>query len=365
MEADPSIVATDPRPLLIDEWHLVRPVWDVVRRLVNDDAAGGQFLLTGSLPDRQTHSGAGRITAIRMRPLTLPERGVEAPTVSLRALLDGSGDVGGRTDFGLADYTDEMLAGGFPGMRHLTGRARTAALDSYIARIVDHDLPEAGLSVRHPATLLSWLRAYAAAVGTTASWEKVRNAATTTTDAHPAKTTTLPYIELLTALRVLDPLPGWTLTSNHLRDLTQSPKHYLADPALAARLVKRSAAQLLAGGAPSTVVSRDGGFLGALFESLAALCVRVYAQRCEAGVHHLRTEQGRHEVDFIVEGDAGVVGIEAKLTSAVDDTDVRHLLWLRDKIGARCLDTVVLHTGPEAYRRRDGVAVVPLALLGP
>jgi hypothetical protein len=80
--ADPTLIATDPRPLLIDEWHLVRPVWDVIRRLVDTDASGGQFLLTGSIPDRQTHSGAGRITSIRMRPLTLPERGVEVPTVS-------------------------------------------------------------------------------------------------------------------------------------------------------------------------------------------------------------------------------------------------------------------------------------------
>ena len=70
---------------------------------------------------------------------------------------------------------------GISGLRHLPGRARTAALDSYIARIVDHDLPEAGLAVRHPTTVLAWLRAYAAAVGTSTSLEKIRNAAVTTT----------------------------------------------------------------------------------------------------------------------------------------------------------------------------------------
>ncbi len=363
--ADPSIIASDPRPLLVDEWHLVRPTWDVVRRLVDADSSGGQFLLTGSLPDSQTHSGAGRIASIRMRPLTLPERGVENPTVSLGALLAGQREVGGRTTVDLSGYTTEMLRGGFPGMRHLTGRARGVALDSYIQRIADHDLPEAGLAVRHPTTVLAWLRAYAAAVGTAASWEKIRRAAVTATDAHPAKTTTLPYIELLTGLRILDPVPGWAPTFSHLRDLTESPKHYLADPALAARLVKRSATQLLAGDMPDTVVPRDGGFLGALFESLAALSVRVFAQRCDAAVYHLRTESGRREVDFIVEGEAGVVGIEVKLNGTIGDADVKHLRWLQDKLGNRCVDTIVVHTGPEAYRRPDGVAVVPLALLGP
>jgi predicted AAA+ superfamily ATPase len=363
--ADPSVIVTDDRPLLLDEWHLVRPVWDAVRRLVDADPTGGQFLLTGSLPDHQTHSGAGRIATLRMRPLTLPERNVETPTVSLGALLEGRSDVHGDTKIRLADYTAEMLAGGFPGMRHLPSRARNLALDSYLQRITDHDLPGAGLMVRHPTTVLAWLRAYAAATGTAASWEKIRNAAVTATDARPAKTTTLPYIELLSRLRILDPLPAWTPTSNHLRDLTASPKHYLADPALAARLVKRNATQLLDGNMPDTVIPRDGGFLGALFESLAVLSVRVFAQRSAADVYHLRTDSGRHEVDLIVEGETGVLAIEVKLNGSIGDVDVQQLLWLRRELGDRCLDTMVLHTGPEAYRRPDGVAVVPLALLGP
>jgi predicted AAA+ superfamily ATPase len=363
--ADPTLIAADRRPLLIDEWHLVRPVWDVVRRLVDDDPTGGQFVLTGSLPDRQTHSGAGRITSVRMRPLTLPERGGEDPTVPLAAVMAGGCKLAGRTSVGLADYTEEMLAGGFPGLRHLPGRARTAALDSYIARIVDHDLPGAGLAVRHPTTVLAWMRAYASAVGTSTSWEKIRNAAVSATDAPPAKTTTMPYVELLTALRILDPVPAWMPSLNHLGALAEGPKHYLADPALAARLVRRSATQLLAGDLPDTVVARDGGFLGGLFESLAALSVRVFAQCCDADVYHLRTWRGRHEIDFIVEGPQGVVAIEVKLGSVVSDHDVAHLLWLRDKLGDRCVDTIVLNTGPEAYRRADGVGVVPLALLGP
>lgn len=363
--ADPSVISGDERPLLVDEWQRIPATWDMVRRLVDEDSRGGQFLLTGSAPTSQTHSGAGRITSMRMRPLTLPERGVESPTVSLTSLLSGDEVVGGRTDVALRRYVDEMVASGFPGLRHLAGRALTRQLDSYIERIASHDLKEAGLAVRHPATVLAWLRAYAAATGTTASWEKIRNAATIATDARPARTTTLPYIELLTALRILDPVPAWVPSNNHLGVLSAMPRHYLADPALSARLVKRSATRLLRGDAPQPLRPRDGGFLGGLFESLASLSVRVFAQACDAQVHHLRTEKGRREVDFIVETDIGVLGVEVKLASSIGDTDVRHLVWLRDSLGDECIDTVVLHAGPEAYRRSDGVAVVPLALLGP
>ena len=89
------IIAADERPLLVDEWQRVHPTWDVVRRLVDENHRGGQFLLTGSAPMAESHSGAGRITSMRMRPLTLPERGVEVPTVSLAALLAGNKAVGG------------------------------------------------------------------------------------------------------------------------------------------------------------------------------------------------------------------------------------------------------------------------------
>lgn len=302
---------------------------------------------------------------MRMRPLTLPERGITTPTGSLGALLRGERTVTGRAEVALPDYVTEIAAGGFPGLRNSSPRALARQLDSYIDRIVDHDLAEEGFVVRRPATVKAWMAAYAAAVGTTASWEKIRNAARTATDAPPAKTTTLPYIELLTALRILDPVPAWAPNANHLGALTQAPCHHLVDQALAVRLVKRNATQLLAGQAPDSVVPRDGGVLGGLVESLATLSVRVFAQANDARVGHLRSKNGRHEIDVIVETDDGIVGIEVKLTSAVDDNDVKHLRWLRDQLEAEVIDTVVLHAGPQAYRRPDGIAVVPLALLGP
>jgi uncharacterized protein len=74
---------------------------------------------------------------------------------------------------------------------------------------------------------------------------------------------------------------------------------------------------------------------------------------------------GRHEVDLIVERDDGILAVEVKLATAVDDRHVHHLHWLREQIGDDLVDAIVVNTGPEAYRRRDGIAVIPLALLGP
>jgi hypothetical protein len=150
-----------------------------------------------------------------------------------------------------------------------------------------------------------------------------------------------------------------------LNRLGQSPKHHLADPALAVRVLGLDGNALLFGEESNTPVPRDGTLLGNLFESLVTLCVRVYAQTAEANVRHLRLHGGRREIDLIVErGDGKVLAIEAKLGGTVDDEDVKHLRWLQEALGGNLLDAVVVNTGPRAYRRPDGIGVVPAAILG-
>ena len=122
----------------------------------------------------------------------------------------------------------------------------------------------------------------------------------------------------------------------------------------------------MAGGGGGPSIPREGTLFGNLFESLMTLSIRVYAQAAEARVYHLRERDGRHEVDMIVErADQRVVAIETKLSATVDDHDVKHLLWLQQRLGDQLLDAVLVTTGAHAYRRPDGVAVVPAALLGP
>lgn len=368
VSSDATSILQYPRPLLVDEWQLHPPIWDVVRRAVDRDNQGGQFLLAGSAaPSRniRIHSGAGRIVSLHMRPMAMSEREVVGSAVSLRALIEGTaGKVAGETSFGLADYVQEILASGLPGVRGLGGRARDEALRSYVSRALDRDIQEAGKEVRRPEALRAWLRAYAAATSTTTSYGEILDAATPGESDKPARQTVAGYREALERMWLLDPLPAWWPTFTPLKRLAQAPKHHLADPALAAILVDATESTLMAGAGPRR---RDGEtFLGLLFESLATLSVRVLATSIGATTSHLRTRNGDHEVDLIVEGRGGAtLAIEVKLASTVVDRDVRHLHWVHRETGDRIVDRVVVNTGRFAYRRPDGVAVVPLALLGP
>ncbi len=190
------------------------------------------------------------------------------------------------------------MSSGFPGIRPLRGRARRAQLDGYIDRIIDRDFAEQGHAVRQPQILRRWLTAFAAATGTTTTLEKVRNAATTGTEHVHAKTMVIAYREVLEGLWLLDQVPGWVPSRNHLSRVTQMPKHYLADPALAARLLGADEEALLSGapvGAgilgdiPRHHTPRDGTLLGQLFESLVAQSLQVSAHAAEEPISALAT----------------------------------------------------------------------------
>ena len=366
--ADPERITRITPPVLVDEWQLAPSSWDVVRRAVDDGAPAGSFLLTGSstpLAKGPGHSGAGRIVSLRMRPMSFPERNLENPTVGLGELLGGGARIAGESGLGLADYAEEITRSGLPGIRGLGERARRLQLDGYLARITRRLLDGDGEGVApRGESLGNWLRAYAAATSTTAAFEAIRDAATPGDADTMARTTAIRYRGWLDALRLLDPVPAWRAPGSVLRRLSAGPKHHLADPALAARALDVDVDLLLDG--QGRVISGHGTLLGALFESLVTLTVRVLAQGLEARVWHLRTHRGEHEIALLVEGRGGaLVGVEVKLSASVTDRDVKHLLWLRDQLGDKVKDLVVVSTGPTAYRRGDGVAVVPLALLGP
>ncbi len=367
-EADARQVLTGKSPVLIDEWQRVPEVWDAVRRAVDRGAGPGSFLLTGSTTPSSapTHSGAGRIVTVKMRPMSLIERGIVEPTVSLSTLLEGGReDLAGASDMKLADYVREIICSGFPGIRILSGRALRRQLDGYLARIMDTDFQEQGHAVRKPEVLSAWIQAYAAATATTASFETIRDAATGGYGDKPAKTTTQPYRDILRKLWIVDPVSPWLPSRNILNRLGQAPKHHLTDPALAVRILGLDSDALLSGEESSVRVPRDGSLLGNIFESIVTLCARVYAQAADARIGHLRLQGGRREIDLIIErADRKALAMEAKLSGTVDDEDVKNLLWLREHLGTDLLDAIVVNTGPNAYRRLDGIGVVPAALLG-
>ncbi|MDZ7670306.1 MAG: DUF4143 domain-containing protein [Gammaproteobacteria bacterium] len=124
---------------------------------------------------------------------------------------------------------------------------------------------------------------------------------------------------------------------------------------MAAAILGVDADALLRGGEAGPRIPRSGLLLGRLFESLVTLSLRVYAQAAESELRYLRLHGGDQEVDLIIErSDRRIVAIKVKLSRTVDDGDVRHLHWLREKIGEDLLDALVINTGPEAYRRKHG-----------
>lgn len=358
-------------PVLIDEWQLDPPVWDAVRRMVDDDPVPGRFLLTGSANPRDTHihSGSGRFLRLRMRPLSFAERGSEAPTVSLSALWQGEGHVAGRTRITLRDYAEEIVDSGFPGIRREHSGVRASAISDYVSYAIENEVPELGGMRRRPAALRAWLQAYAAATSSTASFEAI--AAAVSREAAPSRATIIDYRDALARLWLLDEVPAWSPGRPRLNRLGHAPKHHLADPALAASLLGISANRLIhaqnpGDSEPQLAALRDGPLFGALFESLVTLSIRTYAEAAGLQIAHLRTHSGNREVDIIVHApDGRFLAVEIKLAPAADDHDVRHLNWLQTEVGDDLIDRLVITTGNVAYRRPDGVAVVPLALLGP
>lgn len=354
-------------PILLDEWQHDPDVWEAMRREIDADPSPGRFLLTGSANPRDVriHSGAGRVVRLRMRPMSLVERGVAAPTVSLSALWRGDHVIAGESDVTVATYVDEILDSGFPAIRFARKRARPRLIAGYVDSALEHEVPELGFVPKRPASLAQWLRAYAAASSTVTTYESI--AAAVPDDQRPTRTTVVAYRDVLSHLWLLDQVPAFALSRNRLGALGKMPKHQLADPALVGALLQLRPESLLDNTADREHSGlRDGPLVGHLFESLATLCIRVYAQPLDLDVAHIRTARGEREVDLVVHSpDGRALAIEVKFAATPSDRDVRHLHWLGERLGDDLVDKIVLTTGKRAYRRADGVAVVPLALLGP
>jgi predicted AAA+ superfamily ATPase len=266
----------------------------------------------------------------------------------------------------LQDYAHEIFTSGFPGIRNHSDKGISALLGGYIDAVVNREFAELGVRVRKPNVLRAWLAAYAAATATTTSYAKILRASTPGEDKKPGKDATLVYRDTLDSLYLTDRVDPWLPTTNRLTALGRSQKHFLVDPALALSLLKIRKQELLTSTQQLEVgTSRDNSVFGRLFESLAASSLKVYAQSADANLYHLRTSDGRHEVDFIVERGSELLGIEVKLDTQITSADGNQLRWLKEQLdGSRRLTQLIVYAGTHAYKRSDGILVVPLALLG-
>ena len=195
--------------------------------------------------------------------MSLYERNLTPATVQLQSLLTGTRPtVTGGSGLTLVDYAGEIVQSGFPALRHLSGRHLRAQLDSYLTRIFEHDFVELGHRVRNQGALRRWATAYAAAASTTATYDAIRDAASSGESDKPAKTTTIPYRNTLEQLWIIEETPAWLPSRNRLRRLATSAVHQLADPALSARLLGVDVDGLVDNPPDGPTTPEDGTLLG-------------------------------------------------------------------------------------------------------
>lgn len=361
MGVDPALVLAGPVPRLIDEWQVAPEIWNHIRRTVDDRGAAGQFILTGSAvpaDDIVRHTGAGRLTRLRMRPLSLFEASKSTGAISLRELLGGA--TARSTDPGLAvgDLAEQVVIGGWPMNLSRDATQSEQAVRDYLEEIRRVDVGRIGDRTRDPHKVGRLLRALARHVATEAT------IATLSTDAGAedgalARDTVSDYLDALQRLMVVEDQPAW---SPHLRSKARirgAAKRHFVDPSLAAAALRASPDRLLA----------DLQLLGLLFESLVVRDLRIYAQACDATVLHYRDSNGL-EVDAIVEMADGRWGaFEVKLGQDQVDAGATTVRRFAEQVDtSRCGEpaclAVITSTG-YGYVRDDGVSVIPIGALGP
>ncbi len=363
---DPRLPLTGATPRLLDEWQLAPAVWNGVRREVDARQEPGQFILTGSATphdDITRHSGAGRISHLRMRPMSLLESGASDGTVSIAALLRGEEVRAPRSSLEFADVVDQLCRGGWPGFQAHMGKASLRLVADYVDDICRTDIHTVDGIRRDPVRVRAVFTALARHVSSDLKYTTLaRDAAPHTgSRAAPDVDSVSAYVSALERLLIAEPLPAW---APHLRSRTRvrtSPKFHFVDPSLAVAAL----------GANPEALVKDLNTTGLLFESLVVRDLRVYSQPLGGGVQHYRDESGL-EVDAIVStSDSTWMAVEVKLSSSSEvlDAAAAQLLKFADRVDtARCgkpAALVVITASGYAYRRPDGVTVVPIGVLGP
>lgn len=361
LAVDPSVVLAGETPRLFDEWQVAPEIWNRLRRAVDDRRERGQFILTGSAvpaDDRTRHTGAGRVGRLRIRPMSLAELGRSSGEVSVRALLDGDRPSAGRAELAAAELAEILCVGGWPGHLDSPVSAALVANRDYLEDTCRTDLERADGVRRDRRRVGRFLESLARHTATCASLATIARDVGGS-DETVAAPTARTYLAALERIMVVEDQPPWSPRLRSRSRLRAAPKRHFADPSLAVAALAAGPAHLL----------RDFRWFGFLFESLVVRDLRVYAQATGGLVHHYRDNTGL-EVDAVVDAGPGRWGaFEVKMAAARADEAAANLLRFAervdtDPIGKPSVLGVIVANG-YAYRRPDGVAVIPITALGP
>lgn len=351
---------------MIDEWQLAPNLWDAIRREVDArNGEKGQFLLTGSAVPVDVallkHSGTGRFAWLKMRPMTLVESGESSGAVSLKALFAGKHEIGCASNGSLEETAFCACRGGWPPALQLEPEFALDHAFNYVEAIIHADISRADNVKRNKETTRRLLRAYARHQGAQISAPELAKDIEGGEGGGVSDKTILGYLNALKKIFVIEDLPAWNPNLRSKTAIRTSDTRYFSDPSIAAGALGIGPQDLLL--APET--------FGFVFETLCVRDLRVYAEALDGNLYHYRDKSGL-ECDAVIHRRNGTYGlIEIKLGSEQGIADgVRTLKALADKLDTSKMQKpsflmVLTALGDFAYRRDDGVLVVPIASLGP
>ena len=356
----PQIVLQGETPRVLDEWQLVPSIWNAVRAEIDERAAKGQFILTGSASpsdDLSAHTGAGRIARLTLRTMSLSESNDSIKAVKFNELFSNKTEIGGFGGVELIDYANLIVRGGMPALVSETPEIAHEAMIDYVENIAYVDMRTL-LAPPTPERIAALIRSLSRNISTEASLEKLASETGFSDKSAMAVSSVRKYLDQLSEIFVLEELPAW---KTHIRSSVQQrvkPKWHFVDTSIAIAALRILPSGLL----------NDFDSLGLFFESMAIRDLRIYADTLDGKVYHYRDSSGL-EVDAIVElPNEAWAAFEIKLgsTKSIDEAaeNLQKLLnRLTPEKAAQCTSLNVLIAGNSSYTRKDGINVISLGHL--
>ena len=362
-ELNPKRLLKGDAPRLIDEWQLAPKLWDAIRFEVDHRGELGQFVLTGSAVPADTkeitHSGTGRFTWLTMRPMSLYESGDSTGEVSLKDLFDGPEEIDGASELTIDRLAFLVCRGGWPQAVDMRDEnALDQAMDYYEA-VVRSDINRADNVHKNPERVKRLMRSYARNQGAQVPNTVLAQDIATNGEASISEETVASYVNALRKIFVVEDMLAWNPNLRSKTAVRSSDTRYYIDPSIATSAL---------GIGPNDLVN-DLKTFGLMFETLCVRDLRVFADALNGEVYHYRDRDGQ-ECDAVVHLKNGKYGlIEIKLGGdRLIEEGAKSLKTMEakidtDKMKAPSFSMVLTGTGDYAYRRKDGIYIVPIGCL--
>ena len=361
-EINPKRLLQGETPRLIDEWQLAPKLWDAIRFEVDHRGELGQFVLTGSAvpPDTKeiTHSGTGRFTWLTMRPMSIYESGDSSGDVSLKDLFDGV-PVDGCSNLSFERLAFLVCRGGWPQAVDMRDEIALDQATDYLDAVIHSDINRVDNVQKNAEQVRRFMRSYARNQGSQTPNTVLAQDVAANDGAKIGDDTIGQYTSALRKIFVIEDMPAWNPNLRSKTAIRSSDTRYFVDPSIAVAAL---------GIGPNDLIN-DLNTFGFLFETLCVRDLRVYADALNGSVYHYRDKDGQ-ECDAVIHLRNGKYGlIEIKLGGdKLINEGVKSLKAMEAKIDTGRMNNpsflmVLTGTGDYAYRRPDGVYVVPIGAL--